>query len=137
MTYQEMITFITQNPVCTIATMDGDQPHVRAFLSNIIDEKIYFTTSLEKQVGVQISKNQKSELCYLNGDSSVMLRVTTVLEILDDKVLKQYLIDNRPYLKHFHVDDPSFILFTLSHSRARFWRLEDNMKEDGLEVLGF
>ena len=137
MSYHDIITFIEQNPVCTIATSHQDQPHVRAFLTNIIEDKIYFTTSLDKQVGKQISQNQKSELCYLSPDFSTMLRITTTLEILNDKKIKQHLIDNREYLKHFDVNDPSFILFTLSNSQATFWTLLDNLKEDGLEKILF
>ena len=45
-----------------------------------------------------------------------------------DKKIKQYLIDNREYLKNFDVNEPSFILFTLSNSQATFWILADNLK---------
>ena len=137
MSYHDIIAFVEQNPVCTIATVEQDQPHVRGFLTNIIEDKIYFTTSLDKRVGKQITQNQKSELCYLSPDFSTMLRITTTLEILDEKKIKQHLIDNREYLKHFHVDDPTFILFTLSNSQATFWTLADNLKEDGLERILF
>jgi len=137
MNYKDIVEFITANPVCTIATADKNQPHVRAFLTNIIDDKIYFTTSLNKNVGKQIKQNQKSELCYLSSDFSTMLRVKTTLDILEDKKIKQYLIDNREYLKHFNVNDPSFILFSLSNSEATFWKLEDNLKEEGLEKIEF
>ena len=137
MSYHDIIAFVAQNPVCTIATVEQDQPHVRGFLTNIIEDKIYFTTSLDKKVGKQIKQNQKSELCYLSPDFSTMLRITTTLEILDDKKIKQHLIDNREYLKHFDVNDPSFILFTLSNSQATFWKLEDNLKEDSLEKFFF
>ncbi len=137
MSYHDIITFVEQNPVCTIATAEQDQPHVRGFLTNIIEDKIYFTTSLDKRVGKQITQNQKSELCYLAPDFSTMLRITTTLEILDDKKIKQHLIDNREYLKHFDVNDPSFILFTLSNSQATFWKLADNLKEDGLKKILF
>ena len=137
MSYHDIIAFVEQNPVCTIATAEQDQPHVRGFLTNIIEDKIYFTTSLDKKVGKQIKQNQKSELCYLSPDFSTMLRITTTLEIVDDKKIKQHLIDNREYLKHFDVNDPSFILFTLSNSQATFWKLEDNLKEDSLEKFFF
>jgi uncharacterized pyridoxamine 5'-phosphate oxidase family protein len=66
-----------------------------------------------------------------------MLRITTTIDILDNKNIKQHLIDTREYLKHFNVDDPSFILFTLSNSVARFWKLEDNLKENDLEKIEF
>jgi len=137
MNYNDIIEFVTANPVCTIATSDKDQPHVRAFLTNIIDGKIYFTTSLDKKVGQEIVQNQLSELCYLSSDFSRMLRITTTIDILDNKNIKQHLIDTREYLKHFNVDDPSFILFTLSNSVAKFWKLEDNLKENDLEKIKF
>jgi uncharacterized pyridoxamine 5'-phosphate oxidase family protein len=137
MNYNDILEFVTANPICTIATSDKDQPHVRAFLTNIIDGKIYFTTSLDKKVGQEIVQNQLSELCYLSSDFSRMLRITTTIDILDNKNIKQHLIDTREYLKHFNVDDPSFILFTLSNSVARFWKLEDNLKENNLEKIQF
>lgn len=137
MKYKDIVDFITQSPICTIATAKENQPHVRAFLTNIIDDRFYFTTSSKKSVGAEILKNQKSELCYLNSDFSKMLRVTTTLEILDNKNMKQHLIDTRDYLKGFSVNYENFILFSLSDSKARFWTLEDNMKEESLEVLEF
>lgn len=137
MNYTNILEFIQQNPVCTLATSRDNQPRVRAFLTNVIDGKLYFTTSADKNVGSEILENQKSELCYLSSDFSKMLRVTTLLEILDDKKLKQELIDTRDYLKGFSADDESFILFTLSDSQARFWSLENNMDERNLEVITF
>jgi len=137
MNYNDILEFVTANPICTIATSDNNQPHVRAFLTNIIDGKIYFTTSLDKKVGQEIVQNKQSELCYLSPDFSRMLRITTTIDILDNKDIKQHLIDTREYLKHFNVDDPSFILFTLSNSVARFWKLEDNLKENNLEKIQF
>jgi uncharacterized pyridoxamine 5'-phosphate oxidase family protein len=137
MDYKNVLEFVTQNPVCTIATCKNNEPHVRAFLSNIIEGKIYFTTSAQKRVGKQILQNQKSELCYLSADFSSMLRITTNIKILDDKTLKQHLIDTRDYLKGFSVDDEAFMLFTLSDSKATFWALADNLKEEALEVIAF
>lgn len=133
MNYKDILDFVSQNPVCTIATASDNQPHVRAFLTNIIDDKFYFTTSSNKEVGKQILKNQKSELCYLSSDFSKMLRIKTTIKIIDDKKMKQHLIDTRDYLKYFSADDETFILFTLSNSEASFWTLEDNMKEDKVD----
>jgi len=137
MDYENILTFVTQNPICTIATSSNNQPHVRAFLTNIIDDTFYFTTSSDKNVGQQIEKNQQSELCYLNPDFSTMLRITTTLNILDDKKIKQYLIDNREYLRHFNVNDPSFILFSLVNAEATFWSLENNLRENKLKKIEF
>ena len=137
MNYKNILEFVEQNPVCTIATTSEKQPHVRAFLTNIIDDVLYFTTSMDKRVGQEILKNRQSELCYLARDYSIMLRIQTTINILEDKKLKQHLIDTREYLKHFTVEDPSYILFTLSNSEAKFWTLQDNLKEDELEKIKF
>ena len=137
MDYKDILEFVTQYPVCNIATVEENQPYVRAFLTNIIDGKFYFTTSSSKNVGKQIKTNPKSQLCYLSSDFSRMLRITTTINIIDDKKIKQYLIDNRDYLKGFSVDDEEFVLFTLVDSRATFWTISDNLKEDKLEVIEF
>ena len=137
MDYKNVLDFITQNPICTIATSKNNEPHVRAFLTNIVDGKFYFTTSAFKNVGQEILQNKKSELCYLAQDFSKMLRVNTSLKILDDTKMKQHFIDTREYLKGFSADDENFILFTLSNSKATFWSLENNMREDELEKIEF
>ncbi len=137
MNYQDILAFVTQNPVCTLSTCQEGQPHARGFLTNIIEGKIYFTTSASKAVGEQIAINPKAELCYFNSDFSTMLRITTTLKISSDKKIKQYLIDNREYLKGFSADDSAFYLLTLSDSSATFWTLADNMKESQLEKIPF
>jgi hypothetical protein len=45
------------------------------------------------------------------------------------------VIDERDYLKNFKADDPQFILLRLSHGKARFWTMANNMKENDLEVI--
>lgn len=137
MTHQDILDFVAQNPICSFATTDKEQPRVRAFLSNIIENQIYFTSSTHKSVGKQILKNQKVELCYLASDFSKMLRITTTIKLVDNKKMKQDFIDERDYLKEFSADDPSFLLLTLSNSVARFWTLGDNMKEGEVEEVLF
>jgi uncharacterized pyridoxamine 5'-phosphate oxidase family protein len=137
MTPKDILKFIQHNPICTFATTEGNQPHVRAFLSNIIDNQIYFTSSSHKSVGKQILENSKVELCYLAPDFSIMLRITTTMVLVDDKKMKQDFIDDRDYLKGFSADDPSFLLLTLSNSVAKFWTLNDKMKEREIEMILF
>jgi uncharacterized pyridoxamine 5'-phosphate oxidase family protein len=137
MTYNDMIEFVTQNPVCTFATTDNKQPHNRAFLTNIINNKIYFTSSTHKKVGKELVQNPHVALCYLNSDASVMLRITAKVEFEKSLEMKQKMIDEKPYLKSFRADDETFLLFTLSEAKAWFWSLEDNMREEGLEVFEF
>jgi uncharacterized pyridoxamine 5'-phosphate oxidase family protein len=138
MSFKDVIAFAKENPVCTIATMDGDQPRVRAFLTVLFDdEKIYFTSSLTKNVGKQITVNPKVELCYLSQDFTKMMRITGEIDIIDDREKKQKLINERDYLKGFKAEDPHFMLLRLTHGRARFWTIENNTREDDIKVIEF
>lgn len=137
MSYEDILKFIQVQPVCTFATCKDNTPQVRGFLTNIIDDKIYFTTSANKNVGKQIVKNRQAQLCYLSHDFSKMLRITTTLEILDDKKIKQHLIETRDYLQGFSANDEDFFLLGVSNSSATFWTLADNLHEDELEVIHF
>ena len=50
-TYQDVLDFVKKNPVCTLATVDGDQPRVRGFFTLFFDDdRIYFTTGAPKEV---------------------------------------------------------------------------------------
>lgn len=68
-----------------------------------------------------------------------MLRITGEIEIIDDKVKKRKLLDERDYLKGFgsDVNNPMFILLCLSHGVARFWTLANNLKESEIEEINF
>lgn len=138
MSYEDIIAFAKQNPICSIATVDGDQPHVRGFLSVFFDDnKIYFTTGATKNVFKQLSKNPKVELCYLARDFSKMMRITGKIEVVDDRTKKQKLIDEMDYLRGFKADDPNYILLCLSYGKARFWTLANNMREKDIEIIEF
>ena len=137
MSYNDILEFITQNPVCTLATCAKSQPHNRAFLTNIINDKIYFTSSLHKNVGKEILENGAIELCYLASDFSKMLRIEAKVFIDTTIELKQKMIDEKEYLKGFKANDETFILFTLEESKAKFWMLSNNMNEDKLEIITF
>ena len=141
MIYDDVISFVQQSPACTVATVDGDQPHVRWFLSVFFegDDRIHFTTSVKKQVGQQIARNPKAEICYLSPDFSRMLRITTEFEDLDDRKKKQEIIERQSYLRDAgaQADDPDFKLLRVKSGKARFWELSDNLKEDGLEIIEF
>lgn len=138
MTYDDVMAFVKENPVCTIATVEGDQPRVRGFLTVTFDDDVlYFTTGTMKNVYRQLSENPRVELCYLTPDYQTMLRVTGEVAFVDDRAKKQKLIDERDYLKGFNADDPAFVLLKIARGEARFWTLKENMKENDLEIIAF
>lgn len=138
MSVKDVIAFAKENPICSIATLDGDQPRVRAFLAVFFDDdKIYFTTGATKNVFKQLSRNPKVEVCFLSQDFMKMMRITGEIEVIDDRPKKQKLIEEKDYLKGLTADDPSFILLSLSHGKATFWGLENNMREAEIKPTEF
>ena len=138
MSKEEVLAFVRENPACFIATMDGDQPRVRGFLTVLFDDgKLYFTTGTMKSVYSQLAKNPKIELCYCSPDFRKTLRIAGTIEIVDDLAKKQQLVNERDYLKPFkdRADDPSFILLRLSRGKARFWTIAQNMRESDIPVI--
>jgi pyridoxine/pyridoxamine 5'-phosphate oxidase len=89
MSHQDVIAFVKENPACFIATMDGDQPRVRGFLTVLFDDgKFYFTTGTMKSVYRQLSANPNIELCYCSQDFRTMLRIAGKIEFVDDREQK-------------------------------------------------
>ena len=137
-TYQDVLDFAEKNPVCTLATVEGDQPRVRGFFTVFFaDDKIYFTTGAPKEVYKQLVKNPKVELCYLTPGFGIMLRISGTIEFVNDRAKKQKLIEEKSYLKDFTPDSPEFILMKLPHGTARFWTITDNMREKAATAIEF
>ncbi len=140
MSFKDVLAFVQENPACFIATIDGDQPRVRGFLTVLFnDEKLYFTTGPMKSVYRQLTANPNVELCYCSRDFLTMLRIAGKIEIIEDREKKQQLLNERDYLKCFNgnVDDPRVTLLRLSHGKARFWTLRQNMRENEIPVIEF
>lgn len=136
--YHDVVEFIKKNPICTLATTDGDQPRVRGFFTVFFDDdRIYFTTGAPKDVYKQLVRNPKVELCYLTPGFGIMLRIAGTVEFVDDRGKKQQLIEEKSYLKGFTADSPEFILLRLPHGTARFWTIADNMREKDAKVIEF
>lgn len=137
-TYKDVLDFVKKNPVCTLATIDNDQPRVRAFFTVFLDDDlIYFTTGSPKEVYKQLVKNPQIELCYLTPGLGTMLRIAGAVEFVDDRLKKQHLIEEKGYLRNFTADSPELILLRLPHGTARFWTITDNMREKDGAVIEF
>lgn len=100
MDFSECVKFANENPTTYIATMDADQPRVRAFAMWFADETgFYYHTATPKRVWQQLSKNPKVELCFYSPEGTgTMMRVAGEVEFLDDATLKERLVKERPWL---------------------------------------
>ena len=101
MTKQEILAFITKNPVAYMATVEGKTPHVRAMGTYKANEKdgIIFSMQAVKDVYKQITKNPEAELCYFaNG---VQVRVAGKFDVWKTitDAQKAEMLNIRPFLK--------------------------------------
>ena len=132
----DCIKFANENPVTYIATVEGDQPRVRAFAMWFADNTgFYYHTGTPKSVYQQLRKNPKAELCfYAPGAQGAgrMMRVTGKVEFLNDKSLEERLYKDRPWVNDLMKSAPKdarLAMFRIAHGEAYFWTMENNMRE--------
>ncbi len=131
-TIQDCIRFTNENPICYLATVEGDQPRVRALGFWFADETgFYFQTASMKQTPHQLEKNPKAEACFYKQEGMIgtMLRVAGKTEFINDPELKKRAIEDRPFLKSFGLtpESPELVIFRIAHGEAHFWTMETNL----------
>ena len=143
MDIQDYIDFAKENPLCSLATLDGDQPRVRIFWFWFADENgFHFETLAMKEVFKQLQQHSKVEVCFFNNaaepENWKSMRVTGKVEFLDDMTLKEKLFVDMPMLGNFgKPDDPVFQIFRINNGDAHFWTLADVGKEQEIERVSF
>lgn len=133
MIIDDCIKFANENPICFLATVDGDQPRVRALGFWFADESgFYFQTGSVKEFPKQIEKNPKVEVCFYKhiGIIGTMMRVAGNAELVKDSKFKQKVLDERPFLKTFGLtaESQELLIYRIAHGEAYFWTMQDNLK---------
>ncbi len=138
------ITFARENPICFLATEDGDQPHVRTFVLEHADESgFYFTLVTTKKMYKQVCTNPRVEICFFHEDpdssQTRQMRITGTLEQVREPDLLE-----KAYAKRQWIDQqigrsvkPLLAIFRLNTGNAFFWTFADAGREDQIEVLHF
>jgi uncharacterized pyridoxamine 5'-phosphate oxidase family protein len=146
MQLSDAIKFANDNPVCYLATVDGDQPRVRAFRMLYADNSgFYFHTGATKSVCEQLKRNPKTEVCFFapqpaEEGGGMMLRVAGQVEFVNDFGIKEKVLREMPFLKDIGItspNDPMLTMFKISSGEAHFWTLEDELKHHEPEWLKF
>lgn len=87
-----------------LATVEGDQPRVRAFGTQLIYEgKLYIQTGKIKPVSKQIKANPKVEICAFKDGQ--WLRLSGILEEDDRREVKKAMLDKMPSLRAMYNED--------------------------------
>ena len=144
MDLQDCIKFAMENPLCYIATTDGDQPRVRAVLMWFANENgFYFSTLSPKEMSKQLHKNPKVEVCFYNNPAEMQnakaMRVTGEIEFLDDEELKKKNYEERKFLDDLAGQsiEPFIEIFQIKSGDAHFWTMMDVLKESKVEHIKF
>jgi len=123
MTKEEVLEFVTKNPMFSLATSDGNQPHTRMMMICKADENgILFSTGRDKDVNKQLQAN----LCFYDaGDENRQVRIEGTVEMLDDLELKKQILENFPFLKPW-IELQGFevmIPYILKNGKATTWSM--------------
>jgi len=117
MEVKDCIEFVRNNPTCYLATVEDDQPRVRAFACWMADETgFYFDTADYKDNWKQLTANPKCEVCFYDGKR--MLRLSGKIEHNDDSVIRQKLFKDKP-------DNPKTVIFYIPHGELLMWWREE------------
>ncbi|MGE5364381.1 MAG: pyridoxamine 5'-phosphate oxidase family protein [Bacteroidota bacterium] len=140
MNIQDCIKFANENPVCNLATLEGDQPRVRVLGFWFADETgFYFQTSTVKEIPEQLRGNPKTEVCFYKHQDMIgtMLRIAGTAEFVDDVYYREKVLNDRPFLKTFGItiESPKLVIFRIAHGQAHFWTMENNLKPK--EIIEF
>lgn len=112
--------FLKAAGVYYLATVDGDQPHVRPFgTAHIFEDKLYIQTGRAKPVSRQLAANPRAEICaFMDGK---WLRVAGEL-IEDDHVeARKSMLDAYPNLRSMYDEnDGNTQVFYFRHATATF-----------------
>ena len=137
MTTEEIFQFINSNPVCHLATIEGHKPHVRAmFIYRADQDGIIFHSGNSKDLHKQLINNPQVELCFNNNDSGTQIRVSGVVEIVNDPALKDEIIKERDFLKPWIEErgDEFLIIYRVKNMLATIWTLQTNFDAKNLSM---
>jgi pyridoxamine 5'-phosphate oxidase len=145
MDIQEYVKFANDTRTCYLATVEGDQPRVRAMGMCFADETgFYFNTESVKALSKQLAKNQKVEIIFHHTkpgpDAGKVMRLSGKVEFVNDPAIRARIYKDRQFLKGVGIttpEDPRLVVFRISKGEAFFWTMAENMKEASIPRIKF
>ena len=114
---QTIAQILAETPMCFIATVNGNEPKVRAFQYQFAqDGKLWFCTAKSKNVFKQLQANPAVEICTVKQDMT-WLRVSGKVVLEDNRAAKEHILETQPLIKGIYgsADNPEFTTFYMEH----------------------
>ncbi len=117
---EKVYQFLDDAKTYYLATVEGDQPRVRAFGTALLyDGKLYIQTGKVKPVSHQIAANPKVEICAFKGGKWV--RIAGELVNDDNREVKVAMLEKMPSLKGMYsADDDNMQMLYFKNAAATF-----------------
>ena len=117
---ERVYQFLDEVHTYFLATVEGDQPRVRAFGTALLyDGKLYIQTGKVKPVSKQIAANPKVEICAFKGGK--WLRIAGEIVNDDNRDVKVAMLDKMPSLKPMYsADDGNMQMLYFKNATATF-----------------
>jgi pyridoxamine 5'-phosphate oxidase len=141
MNFSDCAKFANRIRTAYLATEDGNQPRVRPLGMWYADDSgFYFQSQSVKALCHQLQKNNKVEFCFFDPEASTVLRVSGVVEFINDIEARRKCLEERPFLKDMGItaaEDPRLAIFKVYKGEAYFWTFKDSMKEADIPRIEF
>ena len=135
----EIIKFVNENPISYLATVDGTIPRVRAIKIYRADENgIIFHTLNFKDLYKQLQKNPHIEMCFVDSEGKMQVRINGKAEPIEDQKLKEEIVEKRSFLKPWIQEKGWDLLkvFKVTKAKATVWTMETNFQPKKYINLG-
>ena len=131
MTKEEIFKYITKNPMFSLATVEGNKPHVRyMMLFRADDNGVIFMTTALKDLYKQLQVNPAIEMCFGKSDELFQIRISGSVEDINDLALKKEIVEQLPFLKPL-VEEKGYeviITYRVKEPKALYWSMESNFE---------
>ncbi len=100
-TVQDVYEFIKKYHVFYLATVDGDQPHLRPFgVCTLYNGHLYTQTGKKKNVAKQLKANPKAEIVCFGGGEWVRIQCDLIWDDSYDTL--HYILENNQPLRRMY-----------------------------------
>jgi len=128
----QIVAFIKNQPICFLATIDKQQPRVRAMLLHRIDDAgLIFQIYTNREMKSQLTEGNAVELCFFNAAEYSQVRVRGVVKYFKDEAILNEIINAREPLRKWVAQNGTagVLLFRVTNCQATLWTKATNFDQ--------